>query len=122
MRLCLKEGTCNTLFKIILGAICTSPNSVTLTLYPFGRETSIGIGKVLILIRQFLLKVMWFDAPESMIHKLALDSKHLHEGLSKSVDEEQTTIPAKYIDPAATLETLLASASHSHSGNATIGS
>ena len=43
----------------------TSPNSVTLTLYPFGKETSIGIGKVLILIREFLLKVMWFDAPES---------------------------------------------------------
>ena len=85
----------------------TSPNSVTLTLYPFGRETSIGVGKVLILVREFLLKVMWFDAPESMIHKLALDSKHLHDRLSKTVEEEQTTIPAKFIDPAARPEVLL---------------
>ena len=72
-RLYLKEGTYKTWCKVILDVTGTSPNSVTLTLYPFGRETSIGVGKVLILVREFLLKVMWFDAPESMIHKLALD-------------------------------------------------
>ena len=42
MRLYLKEGTCKTLFKTILDEICTSPHSVTLTLYPLGSETSIG--------------------------------------------------------------------------------
>lgn len=48
-------------------------------------------------VRNFLLKVIWFDAPESMIHKSALDSKHLYEGLSKLIDEEKTTIPVKFL-------------------------
>ena len=91
----------------MLGVTGTSPNSVTLTLYPFGRETSIGKGKVLMFLREFLLKVIWFEAPESMIHKLALDSKHLQDGLSTTVEEEQNTVPAKFIDPAARPEVLL---------------
>ena len=61
---------------MILDETGTSPNSVTLTLYPFGSETSIGKGKVLMLTRELLLKVIWFDAPESIIHILSLDSKH----------------------------------------------
>ena len=58
---------------MMLDVTGTSPNFVNLSLYPFGRETSMGKGKVLILIRKFLIKVMWFYAPKSMIHKLALD-------------------------------------------------
>lgn len=59
---------------------------VTLTLYPFGSETNIGNGRVLMLVRKVLLKVIWFDAQESMIQILALDSKHLHARLSKLVE------------------------------------
>ena len=93
---------------MMLGVTGTSPNSVTLTLYPFGRETSMGKGKVLMFLREFLLKIIWFDAPESMIHKLALDSKHLQDELSTIVEEEQITVPVKFIDPVATPEALLA--------------
>lgn len=32
-----------------------------------------------------------------MIHMSEIDSKHLHVGLSKSMEEEHTTIPAKFI-------------------------
>lgn len=62
MRLYLKEGTYKTLYKMILEFINTSPNSVTLILYPLGNEISIGYGKVLVLVSQFLLKVIWLDA------------------------------------------------------------
>lgn len=100
MRLYLKEGTYNTLCKIISGAIITSPNFVTLTLYQFERETNMGYGNEVMLLRLVPLKVILFDVPESSIHKLVLDSKYLHKGSPKSMEEVQITVPAKFIGPA----------------------
>lgn len=100
MRLYLKEGTYNTLCKIISSEIITSLNSVTLTLYPFERKTNMGYGNKVMLLRLVLLKVILFDVPESSIHKSVLDSKHLHEESPKSMEKVEITIPAKFIGPA----------------------
>lgn len=51
------------------------------------------------LVIESLLKVIWFEARESNIHKLDFDSKCLHEGLPKSIEEVQATIPAKFTEP-----------------------
>ena len=51
IRLNLKEGTYNTLYRMILGVSVTSPSSVTFTLYPFGRLIKMGYGKDLMFVR-----------------------------------------------------------------------
>ena len=56
------------------------------------------------LVNEDLLKVIWFDAPESMIHRSALDLKHSHEGLPKSTEEQHITLPAKFIEPTSMFE------------------
>lgn len=55
-------------------------------------------------VRELLMKVILLNAPESIIHKSVLDSKHLHVGLLKSTEEEQTTIPAKLVQHCSHLK------------------
>lgn len=46
-------------------------------------------------LRDFLLNIMLFDTPNSIIHKSTLESKHLHDELTKLIDDVQITVPEK---------------------------
>ena len=48
--------------------------------------------------------VIWFEAPESMIHKSMLDLEHLHEAIPKSIEEVLNIVPANLLDAPLLLE------------------
>jgi len=56
-----------------------------------------------------MIKVMWCVAPESSIHKSFFDLRQPHESLSKSIDELQAMIPAKFAAPQVICSSELAS-------------
>ena len=80
-----------------MGPSITLPTWVTLTVYPLGKATNKGYGKNVMSCSRDILKVMWFEAPESNIHESDLFLKQLHYSFPKSIEEMQTMIPAKSV-------------------------